>query len=498
MNGSCLLEMRHVGKSYPGVRALDDVGFELKAGEVHVLLGENGAGKSTLMKILSGACQPDAGELLFDGQPVRFRSPREAREAGINTIYQELSLIPHLPVYANVFLGRERMWGAGILNRRAMREETARVLDRLGIHLDPIAMVRSLSIAQQQMVEVARALAFESRILIMDEPTSALTTAEIRTLFGLIRRVRERGVGIVYISHRMEEIFELGDRVTVLRDGRHIATRPVAGVSVGELIRLMADRELKEHFPRRPTPSGDVVLEVRDLASPGKLQAVSFVLRQGEILGVAGLMGSGRSTLARVLFGAERACGGTIRVHGYPARWRSPARAVGGGMGLLPEDRQQQGLALALSLEQNISLANTPKTYSWGLRRGRAQRALAEAQVSQLRIKTPHVTERVVTLSGGNQQKVVLGKWLARESSILVMDEPTRGIDVAAKVDIYETMNRLTARGVGILMISSDLPEVLGMSDRILVLRGGRVGGMFTRAEASQEAVLHAALGEAA
>lgn len=490
-----LLEMRGIEKSFPGVRALAGVDFDLRAGEVQVLLGENGAGKSTLMKILSGAYRCDSGEVRLDGRPVRLHPPAEARRLGINTIYQECSLVPHLPVYANVFLGRERCLGGGILDRGAMRRATGEILGELGIDLDPGVPVSRLGMAQQQMVEIARALAFTARILVMDEPTSALTQTEIRKLFGLIRNVRDRGVGIVYISHRMEEILEVGDRITVLRDGRRVGCCPVAEATIPRLIRWMADRELDEHFPRRPAPVGEAALEVEDLCRAPKLQGVSFTLRRGEILGVAGLMGSGRSTLARVLFGERRGCTGRVRINGRPARIRSPAAAVAHRLGFLPEDRKQMGLVLALSVRENLALANSSAVHPWGVRlTGREQR-LAAAQVDQLRIRTPHIDTPVMNLSGGNQQKVVLGKWLAREADILIFDEPTRGIDVAAKVDIYELMNRLTARGAAILMISSDLPEILGMSDRILVMRGGRVAAEFRRGAVDQEAVLRAALG---
>jgi len=493
-----LLQMRGVGKSFPGVRALEAVDFELQAGEVHVLLGENGAGKSTLMKILSGACACDRGEIWLAGQRVALGDPREARALGISTIYQEFNLVPQLSAGLNLYLGREPTRALGTISRRDLEQRAGDAFGRLGIRVDPSARVADLSVAQQQMVEVARALAFESRILIMDEPTSALTAAEIRTLFALIRSVRERGVGIIYISHRMEEIFAIGDRVTVLRDGQKIATRSVGDVTVGELIRLMADRELRDHFPRRRVPAGETVLEVCRVATRAKLRDVSFTLRRGEILGVAGLLGSGRTTLARALFGAEPVTSGQVRVQGRQARIGSPATAIHLGLGYLAEDRQQQGLVLALSVRQNIVLPNTDLAYPGGLRHTRRERQLVTTQVEQLRIKTPHLDQRVMHLSGGNQQKVVLAKWLARQASILIFDEPTRGIDVAAKVDIYELMNGLTDRGAAILMISSDLPEVLGMSDRILVLHEGRVAGEFDPREADQATLVRAALGEAA
>jgi len=493
-----LLEMRGIGKSFPGVRALDGVDFDVRAGEVHVLLGENGAGKSTLMKILSGACASDSGEIRLAGQPVDLSGPQSARALGISTIYQEFNLVPYLSAGLNLFLGREPSRAWGILSRRDLETRAGEAFDRLGIHVDPAARIESLSVAPQQMVEVARALAFDARILIMDEPTSALTAAEIRTLFGLIRSLRARGVGIVYISHRMEEIFEIGDRVTVLRDGRLVATRAVAATTVSELIRLMADRELDDHFPRRRVPPGETVLELCRVGTRGKLADVSFSLRRGEILGVAGLLGSGRSSLARVLFGAEPITAGSVKIRGQPARIASPAAAIRLGLGYLAEDRQQQGLILSLSVRQNIVLPNADLAYPGGVRHAGREAQIVATQIERLRIRTPHAEQPVVLLSGGNQQKVVLAKWLVRQAAILIIDEPTRGIDVAAKVDIYELMNRLTDQGAAILMISSDLPEVLGMSDRILVMHCGRVVGEFDPRQASQATLVRAALGEAA
>jgi ribose transport system ATP-binding protein len=490
--------MTGITKAYPGVRALDGVDFELQSGEVHILLGENGAGKSTLMKVLSGACRPDGGTIRIDGRPVEIRTPQQARALGINTIYQEFTLVPQLSVAANLFLGREPGPGLGWVNRRMMRQRAAQVLRDLGVPLDPSLPVRALGVAQQQMVEVARALAFDARILIMDEPTSALAPAEIETLFGLIRRVRAQGVGVIYISHRMEEIFALGDRVTVLRDGRLVATHPVAEVTVDRLIRLMANREVPDHYPRRPVVPGEPLLEVAGLGTRDKLRDVSFTLRQGEILGVAGLLGSGRTTLARALFGAEPVTAGRIVRRGQVVRVPSARAAVAQGLGLLPEDRKRDGLVLGLSVERNLGLASPGTVFPGGWLSARASKKLAEQQVDQLRIKTAGLEQRAGHLSGGNQQKVVLGKWLACGADVLIFDEPTRGIDVAAKVDIYELMNHLTASGAAILMISSDLPEVLGMSDRILVMRSGRLVREFGRGEADQGQVLAAAFGETA
>jgi ribose transport system ATP-binding protein len=496
MNSGILLQMRDISKSFPGVRALEKVNFELKSGEIHVLLGENGAGKSTLMKILSGAYRLDEGQIFLEGALVYIQNPHHAQQLGISSIYQEFNLVPHLSVSANIFLGREPLRWPGILDKRIMRKQTAGLLDQLAIRLDPAATISSLSVAEQQMVEVAKALAFDSKILIMDEPTSALTAGEIRALFNLIHRLRQRGVGIVYISHRLEEIFELGDRVTVLRDGRFVATRKVAEVTAEELIRLMADRQLKEGFPSRRVAPGPPVLQVSHLSTRHRLKDINFVLHAGEILGVAGLLGSGRSALARALFGVDKIATGSIRVHDQERRIDSPTVASRHGLGFLAEDRKRFGLVLGLSVKQNITLANTEEIYRCGVLSPSREQHLAEQCVAQLKIKTPHLEQPVLFLSGGNQQKVVLGKWLARQADILIFDEPTRGIDVAAKADIYELMNRLTEQGVGILMISSDLPEILGLSDRILVMRQGQIAAQFSRLEATPEKVLKVALGE--
>lgn len=498
MDAPPLLEMRGIGKSFPGVRALDAVDFELRAGEVHVLLGENGAGKSTLMKILSGAYRPDDGEIRIAGEPRRIATPQHAQSLGISTIYQEFNLIPHLPVSANIFLGREPCRAGFLLDRRTMRRQAEQALRELDVAIDAGSPISALGVAEQQMVEVAKALSLDARILVMDEPTSALTGSEIQTLFAIVRRLRDRGVGIVYISHRMEELFEIGDRVTVLRDGRKVATHRLAEVSVKRLIRDMADRELTDHFPRAAVEAGPPVLQVSNLTTRTKLRGVSFELRRGEILGVAGLLGSGRTEMARAIFGADPVESGEILVHGKVRRLRSPREAIRAGIALLPEDRRQMGLVLPLSIKRNVSLPNTDQVYPRGLLRPATERRLAEECVAGLRVKTPHVDQATANLSGGNQQKVVLGKWLARDSAIFIFDEPTRGIDVGAKVEIYRLMNRLTQQGAAILMISSEMPEVLGMSDRILVMREGRIAGEFNRAEATQEAVLAKALGTTA
>jgi ribose transport system ATP-binding protein len=492
---SPVLTLSGIRKAYPGVVALDGVDLELRAGEVHVLLGENGAGKSTLMKIVSGAVARDAGEIEIDGVPVELKGPRHAQALGIGIIYQEFTLVLHLTAAENILLGREPMQLPGVIDQRRLRREAQQQLDELGVAIDADAVVSRLSVAEQQMVEVAKALSLRARVLIMDEPTSALTTQEITELFAAIRRLRERGVAIVYISHRMEELFAIGDRVTVLRDGRHVGTRRIQDTSRAELVRLMVGRDLKEHFPRRQTEPGEEVLRVEGLQRDGVLHDICFSLRRGEVVGLAGLMGSGRTEVARAVFGADGRDGGKVFVRGVEERIGSPRRAIDLGLGFLTEDRKRQGLVLVLSVQENICLPSVGRWSRCGVVAARRENAAARDRIAELRIKTPSAQQRVVNLSGGNQQKVVLGKWLCTEADILIFDEPTRGIDVGAKAEIYQLINQLADRGAAILMISSELPEILGLSDRILVMHAGRIAGEFTAAEATQEKLLEAALG---
>jgi ribose transport system ATP-binding protein len=490
------LHMQKVRKSFPGVVALDDVDLEVAPGEVHVLLGENGAGKSTLMKILSGSLGKDSGEIRVDGQAVEIQGPRHAQQLGIRTIYQELNLVPPLSAAANIFLGKEPgRWG--VLDRRAAEKAATHLLADLGVSVDPARPVRELGIAHQQMVEVAKALSEEGRILIMDEPTSALTTSEIDQLFATIERLRARGTSIIYISHRLEEVARIGDRVTVMRDGRRVTTLPARAAPIPELVRLMADREVGEHFPRRRRAPGDELLRVEHLTRGTHVRDVSFTLRRREILGVTGLLGAGRTELARTLVGAEPAQSGTVTLRGRAVVIRHPSDALAHGIGLVPEDRKTQGLVLGLSVERNVALPNTRRLSAWGVVRSATESALAGRCVTDLRIKTPSLAQPARLLSGGNQQKIVLGKWLAASVDLLIVDEPTRGIDVPAKIEIYELMNTLTAEGKGILMISSELPEVLGMSDRVLVMRGGRVVAELESTCTTQAEVLAFALGQA-
>jgi ribose transport system ATP-binding protein len=498
MDDRVVLEMRNVRKTFPGVVALDDVSFDLRRGEVHVLLGENGAGKSTLMKILSGAYQKDGGRVLLDGREVEIRSPRHARALGVSIIYQELNLVPHLSAAENIFLGREPASLPGLIDRRAMREEARRILTGLGAEFDPRRPVKELSVAGRQMVEIAKAVSLDARILIMDEPTSALTEREIRELFARIRRLKAEGAAIIYISHRLEELFEIGDRVTVLRDGRRVATRDIRDVAKPELIRLMVNRELTQQFPKVSAPRGREVLRVEQLTRHGALEDISFSLFEGEVLGIAGLLGSGRTELARVLFGLDRADSGGIHLKGKPQRITSPRRAINLGLGFLTEDRKTQGLVLPLSVQENICLPSVERFSRLGVMRPDEEVRVAGQYIRDLRIKAAGPRHKVVYLSGGNQQKVVLGKWLCARGDILIFDEPTRGIDVGSKAEIYQLMNQLTAAGAAVIMISSELPEILGMSDRILVMHRGRISGEFAAAEATQEKILHCALGEPA
>ena len=490
------LHMQGIRKSFPGVVALDDVELEVRPGEVHVLLGENGAGKSTLMKILSGSQKKDAGRIEVDGEAVEIQGPRHAQQLGIRTIYQELTLVPPLSAAANIFLGKEPgRWG--VLDRRAAEREAARLLGELGVSVDPGRPVGELGIALQQMVEVAKALSEEGRILIMDEPTSALTASEISELFAAIGRLRARGTSIIYISHRLEEVARIGDRVTVMRDGRRVATLGAASAPIPELVRLMVDRDVGDHFPRRAAAPGEDLLRVENLTRGTVVRDVSFTLRRGEILGITGLLGAGRTELARTLIGAEPARSGRVTLSGRALVLRHPSDALAHGLGLVPEDRKTQGLVLGLSVLRNVALPNTRRLSPWGVVRGAAEAALAGRWVQEMRIKTPTLAQPARLLSGGNQQKVVLGKWLAANVDVLIVDEPTRGIDVPAKIEIYDLMNQLTAAGKGILMISSELPEVLGMSDRVLVMRGGRVVAELPAARTTQAEVLAFALGQA-
>jgi inositol transport system ATP-binding protein len=492
-----LLEVRHVHKAFPGVLALDDVSLELARGTVHAVVGENGAGKSTLMKIIAGLESPDAGELRFAGRTLRLRSPRQALAHGIAMIHQELNLMPTLSVAENIWIGREPRAALGLIRHGELGRRTHALLERLGIDLDPEAEVRTLSIAARQMLEIARALSFDSQLLIMDEPTSALTAREAQQLFAIIRELKARGTGILYITHRLDELGEVADELTVLRDGRRVGQGTVGSFGRDELIRLMVGRELGELFPAPPACAGAVSLAVRRLALAGHFADVSFELHAGEILGVAGLIGSGRSALAATLFGLTPATSGEILIGGRSLRIGSPQAAIAAGVALVTEDRKETGCFLALSVLENLSIAAL--LGSTFVRLGFVRRAPLEASCAAmlraLRVKTRALEERIGNLSGGNQQKVLIGRWLLTAPRILILDEPTRGVDVGAKAEIHQLIGELTARGAAVLMISSELPEVLGISHRVLVMRDGRLTGILGRAEADPVKIMALAAG---
>ena len=492
MGAAPLIRMRGIHKSFGPVKVLEGVDFELLPGEVHALMGENGAGKSTLMKILTGIYAPDAGTLEVDGQPASIATPADAEKHGIAIIHQELNLIPALSVADNLFLGRE-IQRFGLLDHRAMTRRAMEWLARVGMErLDPATLVERLSVGQQQMVEIARALGQNARVLIMDEPTAALTEHETNTLFKLIRDLRAQGTGIVYVSHRMEEIFALCDRISVLRDGHFVGTRPVPGFAFDEVVKMMVGRTLDARFPTRTPNIGDVRLKVEHI-SGGMVRDVSFDLHAGEVLGVAGLLGAGRTELARLLFGLDKPSEGTITLDGKVVTPTSPNDAIQSGFGFVTEDRKAQGLVLDLSLRENVSLPRVPAHA--GLVDRASEKKQTRGLIEALKIRARDMELNVRALSGGNQQKVVLAKWLALKPRVLILDEPTRGVDVGGKAEIYHIINQLAEQGVAILMISSELPEVLAMSDRILVMHEGRATALLDGHGATQEAVMTAATG---
>jgi rhamnose transport system ATP-binding protein len=484
------LELVGISKSFGGVRAVDGVSFDVRPGEVHALLGENGAGKSTLIKIMSGVQHADAGELRVDGKARRFASPREARSAGIATVYQELLLFPELTVAENIFLGHAPRRALRAIDWAAMRRRARELLDSLAcFELDVDAKVGTLSVANRQRVEIARALSQSPRVLIMDEPTAALAEADVHRLLDVVRSLRARGVGIVYVSHRMPEIFALADRVTVLRDGRHVATLPIADVHHEKLVSLMVGRPVDQMYPKREADVGAALLAVQGLAYRSRVQDVSFTLHAGEILGIAGLVGSGRTELAHILFGITPATAGQIVLAGRPVAITSPAQARDLGIAYIPEDRGLQGLIRPQTIRENVSLAMLAKLSRGSFMRRAAELRLAAESIARFGIRARGPQQIVRQLSGGNQQKVVLAKWLATQPRVLIMDEPTRGIDVGAKAEIHALISQLAQQGMAILMISSELPEVLGMSDRILVMNGGRLVAHFGRGQASADQI---------
>ena len=486
---ACLLQMRGITKRFPGVVALQGVSLELGRGEVLALMGENGAGKSTLMKILGGAYAPDEGELLIDEQPVELRGIADAKRRGIALIHQELMLAPNLDITGNIFLGNERRH-LGLLDRGGMNAAASKLLDRVGLRKPPTTLVSTLTAGQMQMVEIAKALAMDARLIIMDEPTSSLTAGESEQLFKIVRALRSEGIGIVYISHRMEEVLDLADRITVMRDGRRVGDLNAAEATHDKIVSMMVGRTFTTRFPDKPDrPSGEVVLDVRDVLAPGAPAGVSFAARRGEILGFAGLVGAGRTELMQVIFGVTPALAGTMMLDGKDFLPRNPRQAINCGVYLAPEDRKRHGLVLPMTVAQNVSLPDVGSYSPLGWLDRATEERVAVAEVERMRIKTPGIHRKVVNLSGGNQQKVVLGKWLAMRPKVLILDEPTRGIDVGAKAEIYHNMARLAGRGIAIIMVSSDMEEILGVSDRVVVMHERRITGVVPCNKCDQELI---------
>ncbi len=491
-----LVEFRHISKKFPGVQALDNVNVTLRKGEVHVLVGENGAGKSTLMKILSGAYAADAGELYVDGEKIVRNSPTIAMELGVGMIYQELNLIPELSVMQNLFLGNEIK--KGLFNdNRAMMREVRKYLDMLHIDIHPRTLVKNLGVATQQMVEIAKALSKNSKVLVLDEPTSSLTDSEMRELFRIIGLLKEKGVGMFYISHRLEELYQIGDRVTIMRDGQVIGTHAIHDLGMEDMIEQIAGRTISALFPHSKKEPGQRVLEVKN-CSGEKFTNISMHVNAGEIVGLSGLVGAGRTELARAIFGIDNYHEGEILLKGSPVQPGNPPKAAGTGIGLLPEDRKVQGLALLKSIRENIVVTSLQKLGRFGMTNVRKEKTVCENYVRQLSIATPTVEKQAGFLSGGTQQKVVIAKWLLADLELFIFDEPTRGIDVGAKSEIYRLMDELVGKGAAILMISSDLPEILGMSDRIYVMANGRITGELAGRDADQNAILALAYDQAA
>ena len=490
-----LLALEHAEKSFGAVRALIDGDIDLYGGEVHGLVGENGAGKSTLVKILAGVHHPDAGRLVLDGEETIFDNAKQSQAAGIAIIFQEPTLFPDLSVAENIFVGVQPLKRFRRIDGRRMRREAAAVFEQLGVRIDPDRVARGLSIADQQLVEIAKALTTNARVIVMDEPTAALTTTEVERLFRIVETLRARGNAVLFVSHRLEEIFAICQRVTVMRDGRHVLTKPTEELTVQSIIRAMVGRDMDALFPKVQSEPGPVVLSVERLTREGVFTDVSFDVRSGEIVALAGLVGAGRSEVARAVFGIDRWDAGSVQIDGRRLPPASPTAAMAAGIGLVPEDRRQQGLVMDFSIERNIALASLDTVRRGGLIPRGAERRFARDWAMRLQLKYGRLTNPVWTLSGGNQQKVVLAKWLARRPKLLIVDEPTRGIDVGTKAEVHRLLSELAAQGVAVLMISSELPEVLGMADRIVVLFEGRVTREFARAEADEDSIMRAATG---
>ena len=490
------IEMRGIDKSFGTNQVLKNAGFLLRDGEVHALMGENGAGKSTLMKILTGVYTRDAGTVIVDGKEVEYHNPQEAEKAGIVFIYQELNVMFDLTVEENLFMGKEITKGFGICDKKAMRKKAKEVLDMMGVDINPAAVMSELSVGQQQMIEICKALMVDAKVIIMDEPTAALTQSETDALFKVIHSLRKKGVSMVYISHRMEEIFELCDRITVLRDGSYIGTEEIKDIDMNDIVKMMIGREIGERFPARDVKLGKEVLKVDKLTSPGVFHDISFSVRAGEVLGVSGLMGAGRTEIMQAIFGNFPLESGKIYIDGKETVIKNPEAAMKAGIGFITEDRKTEGLMLEKSIEENISLANLGKVSGKNhVLSSSAEGALVKKGIEEFHIRCFGPSHECGNLSGGNQQKVVLAKWIYTEPKILILDEPTRGVDIGAKKEIYSVINEMAAKGVAIIMVSSELPEVLGMSDRIMVVREGEVRGIIGKEEANQQNVMTLATG---
>ena len=489
------IEMRGIDKSFGGNAVLKSAGFLLDHGEIHALMGENGAGKSTLMKILTGVYTKDAGTVIVDGQEVCYKNAQEAERAGIVFIHQELNVLFDLTVEENMFLGKEIKNRFGVCNKKEMQKQVRAILDRLGVKIDPNQKMSELSVGQQQMIEIAKALMVDAQVIIMDEPTAALTQSETEVLFQVVNSLREKGVSIVYISHRMEEIFELCDRITVLRDGTYIDTKRIKDTDMNDVVRMMIGREIGERYPLRDTKIGKTVFEVKDLTCPGVFQNVSFQVHAGEVLGVAGLMGAGRTEIMQAIFGNMPHVTGHIYIDGKEVQNKNPQQAIKNGVGFITEDRKVEGLMLEESIMKNISLANLGRISKNGVLQKKAEQDLVKQGIEELHIKCFGPDHECTNLSGGNQQKVVFAKWIYTNPKVLILDEPTRGVDIGAKKEIYSITNERAAKGVAVIMVSSELPEVLGMADRIMVVREGLVRGILSKEEANQENVMILATG---
>lgn len=489
-----IISMENIIKTFPGVTALADVTFRAKAGEIHALVGENGAGKSTLMKILAGINSPDSGSIILDGEVVEIGSPRKAQSLGISMIHQELALIPYLTIGQNILLGREPHKNIkAFIDWKELYNLAKVQLSRLDMDIDPKTLVVDIPIAQQQMVEVAKALSINAKIIVMDEPTSALTNKETKILFRVMRHLKDQGITILYISHRLEEVFEIADRVTVLRDGSHISTSLIADITTDDIVKMMVGRELGDLYSKKASPQSEHILEVKGLCSGKSLKNISFYLNKGEVLGISGLIGAGRTELARAIFGIDPFDQGEIFIDGKSVKIRSPREAISMGIGFLTEDRKEQGLFLGMSVRENITIGVLKEFSFLGFPFFMKLKVLAEKYIKQMNIRTPGINQKVKNLSGGNQQKVLIARWLNLNPRVLILDEPTRGIDVGAKAEIYTLIDRLAQDGVGIILISSELPEIIGISDRVIVLRQGSITGEFTRDELTQDKIMQCA-----